>query len=251
MEIRSASSSDADDIATVARASLTESYGHFIDQDTIVDIVDTWYDPDKLETLLNDENEQFLLAREDDEIVGFVQGALLQEDPPAGEIDWLHVSPQFRGRRIGDQLLGQIQDQLENLGAQVLRGKVLAQNEAGTEFYQEHEFEDATSRTVSIRDEEFEELIYEKPIGDQPTTEVIETVTGPDGQDLVVSFSDADRGAEGPFYTVYLSDDLRERYGFYCGNCESIDTAMDAMGRIECNNCGNKRKATRWDASYL
>jgi hypothetical protein len=26
---------------------------------------------------------------------------------------------------------------------------------------------------------------------------------------------------------------------------------MDSMGRIVCNNCGNKRKATRWDASYL
>ncbi|WP_245626069.1 DUF5816 domain-containing protein, partial [Haloparvum sedimenti] len=38
--------------------------------------------------------------------------------------------------------------------------------------------------------------------------------------------------------------------GFYCGNCGSLDTAMDTMGRIECNECGNIRKPEEWDAAH-
>lgn len=251
MEVRTAASTDAEEIATVARASLSESYGHFIDEDTIVDIVDEWYSAEQLSNLLDDENELFLLAYEDDELVGFIQGALLEEDPLAGELDWLHVSPQFRGGQIGVQLLGQFQDRVEDQGAEILRGKVLAQNEEGAGFYKGHSFEQVDTREVTIRETEYDELIFEKPLGERPAEEVVETITGPDDQELFVSFSDAQRGAKGPFYTVFSSDVLEERYGFYCGNCESIDTAMDAMGRIECNKCGNKRKATRWDASYL
>jgi primosomal protein N' len=36
-----------------------------------------------------------------------------------------------------------------------------------------------------------------------------------------------------------------------CSNCESFDIAMDSMERLECNDCGNQKKPTRWDASYL
>lgn len=251
MDIRNASSSDSEEIVTVARASLSESYGHFIDQETIVDIVAEWYSEEQLDKLLDDENEVFLLASDDDNIVGYVQGAIVQGDPPAGEIDWLHVSPQFRGQNIGTQLLGQMQDDLETLGAHVLRGKVLTRNEDGGAFYEEHGFERIDTRTVTIENTEYEESIFEKGIEERPTSEIVETVDGPDGQELFVSFSDAERGAKGPFYTVFETESLRERYGFYCGNCDSINTAMDPMGRIECNQCENQRKATRWDASYL
>lgn len=251
MEVRSASSADAEAITTVARASLSESYGHFIDQDAITDIVGEWYSAEQLNSLLADENEQFLLAEVDDEVVGFIQGALLQEDPLAGEIDWLHVSPNFRGQRIGEQLLGQLQDTVGDLGATVLRGKVLAQNQDGGEFYEDNGFDHVDTRTITIQNTEYEEQIYEKPLENGQEERVVEPITGPDNQELFVSYSDAERGAKGPFYTVFNTDELTDRYGFFCGNCRSVDSAMDAMGRIECNNCGNKRKATRWDASYL
>jgi len=72
-----------------------------------------------------------------------------------------------------------------------------------------------------------------------------------DGETVYVSYGEAARGTRAPFYTTYKSEDRHDRYAWFCGNCDSIDNAMDAMGRIECNNCGNRRKATRWDASYL
>jgi hypothetical protein len=71
-----------------------------------------------------------------------------------------------------------------------------------------------------------------------------------DGQTFFVDRGDADRGAKGPFYVVYTGADREERWGFFCGHCRTFDNAMDTMGRIECNVCGNIRKPDQWDAAH-
>jgi hypothetical protein len=73
---------------------------------------------------------------------------------------------------------------------------------------------------------------------------------GPDGERLYVDTADAETGAEGPFYVVYRGRDADRRWGFYCGHCESFSTAMDSMGRIKCNDCGNLKKPDEWDAAH-
>ncbi len=70
------------------------------------------------------------------------------------------------------------------------------------------------------------------------------------GETVYVSQTDGDRGSEAPFFAVYSDSDGTDRYGWFCGNCESFDNAMDSMGRIQCNRCGNFRKATEWDAAH-
>lgn len=78
----------------------------------------------------------------------------------------------------------------------------------------------------------------------------LQQATTPDGETVYVDRRDGDRGAKGPFFVVYVSEDRDQRWGFYCGNCDSLDTAMDTMGRIECNECGNIRKPEEWDAAH-
>ncbi|MWV41174.1 MULTISPECIES: DUF5816 domain-containing protein [Natrialba] len=70
------------------------------------------------------------------------------------------------------------------------------------------------------------------------------------GKTVYVSNTDGDRGSKGPFLVAYESQDGVSRYGWFCSNCESFDNAMDAMGRIKCNSCGNFRKPTEWDAAH-
>lgn len=251
MDIRDVEPDDTESVRSVAHRSLTESYDHFIEQRIIDEIVEKWYDDERIADLIAAENHVFLVASQDDTIVGFVQGALISDEPLIGEIDWLHVDPEHRGAGISLRLLGQIQEHFEDQSASIIRGKVLAQNETGVAFYENEGFERTKTRPVTIDDTEYQEAVYETTIGESADEEVVTTITGPAQEELVVSFSDAERGAKAPFYAVFLSEDLKERYGFFCGNCESIDTAMDAMGRIECNKCANKRKATRWDAAYL
>ena len=78
----------------------------------------------------------------------------------------------------------------------------------------------------------------------------LESNTTDEGVTLFVDRSDADRGSKGPFYVVYTSDEATRRWGYFCGNCETFDNAMDTMGRIECNTCGNIRKPEEWDAAH-
>ncbi len=77
----------------------------------------------------------------------------------------------------------------------------------------------------------------------------METVVTDDGETLYLP-GDGDRGSKGPFLVAYGSRELERRYGWFCGHCDSVDTAMDPMGRIQCNGCGNLRKATEWDAAH-
>lgn len=74
--------------------------------------------------------------------------------------------------------------------------------------------------------------------------------TGSDGDHLYVDREDTERGAEGPFYVAYRDPGGERRWGYFCANCESFDTAMDAMGRVQCNDCGNRTKPDQWDAAH-
>ncbi len=80
--------------------------------------------------------------------------------------------------------------------------------------------------------------------------EDLQTHTTADGQTVYVSGRDGDRGSKGGFMIAYVSPDRDQRYGWFCTNCSTVDNAMDAMGRIECNVCGNLRKPTEWDAAH-
>ena len=251
MEIRTAKGNDADDIAQAARTSLSESYSHFVDEETIDEMVEQWYAPDRVRELLDDEHVVFDVVEENGDVVGFAQGATVETEPMVGEIHWLHVVPGEREEGLGVQLLGHVQETFKERGAVALRGLVLEENEAGTQFYEDHGFERTETTTVDIGDQEFDEAVFEKQLGEEPAEQVVEQIAGPDDRELFVNFSEAERGLRAPFYPVFGTRELEDRYGWFCGDCESVDNTMDSMGRIVCNSCGNKRKATRWDSSYL
>jgi hypothetical protein len=76
--------------------------------------------------------------------------------------------------------------------------------------------------------------------------EVVDTAAGK----LYVDRASGERGAKAPFYHVYADESGETRWGYLCGNCETVNNAMDSMGRIECNECGNMRKPDEWDAAH-
>jgi len=78
----------------------------------------------------------------------------------------------------------------------------------------------------------------------------LEASTTTDGERVYVDRHRTERGAAGPFYVVFADEAGRDRWGFACGHCDSLDTAMDTMGRIQCTACGNQRKPDEWDAAH-
>jgi ribosomal protein S18 acetylase RimI-like enzyme len=250
MEIREATDSDAEAIRSIAHDSLNSTYTDFLEEDTIEAAIEEWYGDSFVDDLASD-RALLLVVERDGEVVAFSQSELVGQRANTGQLLWLHVHSDHRGDGTGVRLLVRTRERLLEEGAESIQCFVLADNEGGNQFYEDHGFERAGQREVEIGDETFTENVYvESGLEDEGGWGAIDELTV-DGETLYVSYGEAARGSRAPFYTAYTSADRDERYAWFCGNCDSVDNAMDVMGRIECNDCGNRRKATRWDASYL
>ena len=78
----------------------------------------------------------------------------------------------------------------------------------------------------------------------------MEALRGPEGGTLYVDETECERGSKGPFFVVYADPAATRRWGYFCSHCETFDTAMDSMGRVQCNVCHNVKKPDEWDAAH-
>jgi len=249
MELRSATPADVESIRAVALASVTASYGHAVDDPLLSEAVESWYSASDVEATVSDPETVSPVATVDDTVVAFAESYVVGRRERVGEIDWLHVHPDHRSKGIGSALLAHVEYELRDRDVDAIEGTVLADNEAGTTFYEREGYDLAGDRLVDIGDEQFEERRYRKQLGDAGTLKagVYETT---DGETVYVAFNEGDRGSLAPFYAAYTDPEHTERYGYLCGNCEGTDVAVDTMDAVECLECENRRKPVRWDAAY-
>jgi len=249
MELRDATAADVDAIREVARESLLASYDHAVEEALLAEAVDEWYDPDDLVADVDDESTVCPVAVVDDDVVGFAESYVVGRRERVGEIDWVHVHPDHRESGIGSALLERVEAELSDADVDRIEARVLVANEAGTAFYEGEGYELVGERAVEIGEETFDEREYRKQVS--RLTGISEGVVETDAGDTVyVAFDENERGSKGPFYVAYADPDREQRYGYFCGNCEGTDIAIDTMDRMECTDCGNRRKPSRWDAAY-
>jgi ribosomal protein S18 acetylase RimI-like enzyme len=240
MEIRKATAEDGPAVRSIALRSMEASYS--LSPSTIESAIQQWYGVDSFADLLDDEEVYLLVAERDGEPVAFSESALVDD---RGDIHWLHVAAMHRGEGIGHELYEATRDRLESEGADTIRGLVLAMNSEGNRFWERRGLRKVGEGTVEIDGTAFVENVYveEEAVDLQPVVV--------DDRELYIDRGDSERGSEGAFYTVYTDEDRENRYSYYCGNCETIITSMDTMGRLSCEECGNQLKPTRWDAAYM
>jgi len=246
MDFREATPEDGDEIRSVALASLHASYDDILGEETVDEAFENWYDPDVLAADLESDDLAFVVAEDDDGIVAFSH-VHVRDQRKEGRVQWLHVHPDHRGAGVGSDLLEHTSAVLHDRGVEYVSGEVLADNVAGNQFYREHGFSLREQYTVEVGGRFVAENVYDE-IEVEPAD--LEPVESEDGT-LYVDMSDEHRGKHAAWYPVYRSEDGTRRYGWYCAGCESVDNAMDAMGRVQCNGCENLRKPERWDAAYL
>lgn len=251
MDIRNATTGDVDAIRRVATESMTASYDRAIDEDAISAAVDEWYSADRLRDGLSDDDAVFVVAVDSGRVVGFAQSEISEGRETVGYLDWIHVVPAHRGNGIGSQLLARLEARLVDAGVDRLEGRVLVDNQPVVSFYENQGFDEVGTRTVEIHGETFEERVYATFLEDtdaDPSGLVEREV---DGQTVYVAYDESARGSDAPFFAAYLDEEQSEPYGWMCGGEGAFDVAIDTMERLECNQCGNRRKAARWDAAYL
>ena len=242
MQVRQATTAEGDAVREIVERSMLASYS--LGPGTIEAAVDEWFGAPALEAKLEDGHRCVQIAERDDIAVGVADASYVPETG-TGDVLWLHVDPDYRGEGIGRRLFEAATDWLADVGADHVRGLVLANNSDGNAFYRELGFERVGEREVEIDGTPYTEHVYHGEGRERVT------VLEDDGREVYVDLEDASRGSLGPFFTVFADADRTERYGFQCGHCEALATAMDSMGRVECSDCGNTRKPTRWDAAYL
>ena len=250
MNIREATPADVGDIRDIARASLSSAYTDFLESEAVDRAIEAWYGDGFDEKLETKENYWVYLIEEGEQAIGFSECEIVGERQTIGKINWLHIHPDHRRHGAGVRLLVRSREELHGSGADQVKAFVLADNPGGNEFYASHGLERAGTYEVDIGGETFPENVYVDSAFDDGDWRAIEEIDS-EGEPIYVSFGEVTRGSNAPFYPTYETEEAQTRYGWFCGACDSIDNAMDAMGRIECNGCGNRRKPTRWDSSYL
>lgn len=241
MEIRTAKPGDRPAIRDVARRSMQASYS--LDPQTIVGAIEEWYDEDRLTAVFEDDGKLLLVAEQDDQVVGFADSVVTGEE--TAELLWLHVDPDYRSEDCGKRLFDATRNRLAGRGATTLRARVLADNADGNAFYEQQGLTKVGEAEVEIDGTPHVENVYAED--EQPRLEPVKD----DGRTVYVDHEDQERGSVAPFDVVYTSEDGEDLYGYWCSNCENLSNAMDPMGRIQCDACGNARKPTRWDSAYM
>lgn len=83
-------------------------------------------------------DRQVFVAVEDNEVVGIIAGHLTTRFHCQGEIHWLHVQANRRGRRIADKLLAAMLDWFRTHNAQKICIEVPPSNDAARKFLSRH-----------------------------------------------------------------------------------------------------------------
>lgn len=242
MNVREAKPQDRPAIRDVARRSLQASYS--LEPKAIAGAIEKWYREDRLGEIIEASGKLLLVTEVDGQVVGFSESRITDGGGTA-ELLWLHVDPDYRAADYGGRLFSATRDRLEERGVTTIQGRVLADNPDGNAFYEYHGLEKVGEEEVEIDGEPFVENIYAEV--DDTGIEAIDA----DGETVYVNHDTVEQGSMAPFRVVYTDEVGTEIYGYWCSRCENHANAMDAMGRIQCDTCGNARKPTRWDAAYL
>ncbi len=250
MELRDVRSDDAEAITQVVRDAISPS-DESLDEATLDAVVEAAMGEDFEDVLTDAETTVRVLVTEG-AIVGFGRGEIRESDDETivGEVHWLAVDPVHGDGDTGARLLGGLIERFLANDANAVRVHVRADLAAAGLDIEEYGFEETATGSVTLAGEDYPETVYERRV-DSDNPGLLAPMTGPDGQDLFVDYAAGDEGTEAHFYPVLAERDGSEPYGWRCGNCNALATAMDSSGRVTCEECDNVRTATEWDGAYL
>lgn len=270
MELREPAAADAERIGEVVESAMTTS--HRLSPQQIERVVDEAFSEAALAEKRGDDETLLRVAEtaedlETETVVGYAEGSV---DGDEGEVAWLFVDPEHRGKGVGTELFETMREALREAGASTVRATVLDANTEGGQFFEQFGLVRSDERHVTIGDESLVEVVFtesgrgERGAGDEATggerlpgtqtTDGETTATTDDGEEVVLARDEQESGTEAPFLVAYTDEAHEDRFGYYCANCGSLDVTMDDTERLECSNCGNahaERSSDSYDDSYL
>lgn len=151
--IREATPHDVDGIRRVADRGWHAAYGDILSRETIEAAIAEWYDADAIRELVDRDDTAYFVAEDDGDIVGYVGGGPSDEDGVA-TLGAIYVDPDRWGEGIGTALLNAFETSCRRRDYEVVRLRVLAENDVGSSFYR--------TRGYAVVDERETELFGER-----------------------------------------------------------------------------------------
>ncbi|WP_226480706.1 GNAT family N-acetyltransferase [Natrinema amylolyticum] len=274
MEIREPEPDEAERIREVVDSSMTTSFR--LSPGQIDGMTDDQFGDDAVADKIDDESTLLHIVEagegiEGTAIAGFVEGRLEDE---WGEVNWLFVDPEHRGKGIGTELYETASETLRDRGADHVCVTVLEANTEGHQFVEQFGLEHNGDRRIEVAGESLVKYVYadsdvdvtlptesraegedaeDEEFPEAETTDGHLTVTD-DGETAYIARDEEESGTAASFFVTYEDEEHSEQYGFYCANCGSLDVSMAEMDRLECSDCGNEhaeRSEESYDDSYL
>jgi ribosomal protein S18 acetylase RimI-like enzyme len=112
MEIRLATENDLIEIKTVAYKTWPSTYGEIMSPAQLNYMLMMIYDESSLLHQLNILNHQFVLAKKNNELIGFGSFSRIDEEKEFFKLHKLYILPLFQGNGIGDSILNYIIDKI-------------------------------------------------------------------------------------------------------------------------------------------
>lgn len=154
---------DVPTIAQLARESWHAAYDDFLGREKVDEVVDEWYNLDSLRDATENDTHVFVVAIEEDDILGFTHAG------PTPERDlWnlfrIYVAPNHWGDGIGTLLLERVESELEDRDISTYELAVLAENDIGISFYESRGFERRETEVTELAGVMTTEYWYQKEI---------------------------------------------------------------------------------------
>ncbi|MFC6733553.1 MULTISPECIES: GNAT family N-acetyltransferase [unclassified Haladaptatus] len=146
--IRPVKSADVPAIQRIGRAAYEAAYVDIVGQDEVDAMLAAWYDAEKLEGYISNEETAYYVA-EGDEVVGFASGGP-SDEMGEGELYAIYVHPDHWGDGVGTKLLSRIESTLTDRGMTKLRLEVFEENDVGRQFYEARGFERVSTKEADL-----------------------------------------------------------------------------------------------------
>jgi len=138
--IRQATIGDVEIIRQLAADIWPVSYGPILSEDQIAYMLRERYSTEELTRQIQQNQQTFLLARDDTRYVGFASYSPTDDDAFVYRLHKLYCLPATHGKGYGKALLNQIVEDIRKLGAKTIELNVHRRNPAKT-FYDKMGFE--------------------------------------------------------------------------------------------------------------
>lgn len=135
IQVRNATTNDILSIQQVAHVTWHHAYEHSMRPDTRAQVLAEFYSEESLARSLERKGAVFLVAEEQDRIIGFLQA--LPRPRSGYEITRIYVLPQWQRKGVGSQLYAALAEQLPT---QPLWTLVQRDDQAAIAFFKKHGF---------------------------------------------------------------------------------------------------------------